>query len=101
MISPLNFRSSLRSHIFKTRACVYNIPYKGASVKGAKCLSESVTEVGADASQCGLPKGGEGRILDEFVAVTGYHRKSAIRALTRKAKATDRRGRPRIYTGTR
>jgi len=38
------------------------------------------------------------RILDEFVAVTGYHRKSAIRALTRKAKATDRRGRPRIYT---
>ena len=38
------------------------------------------------------------RILDEFVAVTGYHRKSAIRAFTRKAKATDRRGWPRIYT---
>ena len=40
----------------------------------------------------------KGRILDEFVALTGYHRKSAIRALTRRPKITDRRGRPRTYT---
>jgi len=29
-------------------------------------------------------KKGKGRILDEFVNVTGYHRKSAIRLLRRK-----------------
>jgi len=39
-------------------------------------------------------------ILNEFVALTGYHRKSAIRLLRhgRKPKHLDRRGRPRIYT---
>jgi len=37
------------------------------------------------------------KILDEFVALTGYHRKSAIRALTRKPKPGDLRGRPRTY----
>jgi len=38
------------------------------------------------------------KILDEFVALTGYHRKAAIRAFRRKPRATDRRGRPRMYT---
>ena len=39
-------------------------------------------------------------ILDEFVALTGYHRKAAIRVLRkgRKPKRWDRRGRPKIYT---
>ena len=40
------------------------------------------------------------RILDEFVALTGYHRKAAIRVLRngRKPKEWSRRGRPRVYT---
>ena len=40
------------------------------------------------------------QILDEFVALTGYHRKAAIRVLRkgRKPVAWDRRGRPRQYT---
>ena len=40
------------------------------------------------------------RILNEFVAITGYHRKSAIRLPRngRKPKHLDRRGRPRVYT---
>lgn len=40
------------------------------------------------------------KILDEFVALTGYHRKAAIRLLRkgRKPQRWDRRGRPRIYT---
>jgi len=39
-------------------------------------------------------------ILNEFVVLTGYHRKSAIRLLRngRKPKHLDRRGRPRIHT---
>ena len=41
---------------------------------------------------------GKTKILDEFVALTGYHRKAAIRAFKRKPKAKDRRGRPRVYT---
>jgi len=42
----------------------------------------------------------KGRILDEFVALTGYHRKSAIRLLRHgyRPKHLDRRGRPRVYT---
>ena len=41
----------------------------------------------------------KGRILDEFVNVTGYHRKSAIRLLRRKRRGIPwrRRGRPRQY----
>jgi len=37
-------------------------------------------------------------ILNEFMALTGYHRKPAIRLLRngRKPKHLDRRGRPRI-----
>ncbi len=40
------------------------------------------------------------QILDEFVALTGYHRKSAIRLLVNghKPKSRDRRGRPSVYT---
>ncbi len=41
-----------------------------------------------------------GRLLDEFVEVTGYHRKSAIRLLRGNeggAGARGRRGRPREY----
>jgi len=38
------------------------------------------------------------RILDEFVAVTGYHRKHAIRVLNgREAKRQQRRSRTRLY----
>jgi len=45
-------------------------------------------------------RGDKTRILDEFVALTGYHRKAAIRVLRngRKPDAWDRRGRPPIYT---
>ena len=41
----------------------------------------------------------KGRILDEFIQVTGYHRKSAIRLLHRKGsqKREQRRGRRRRY----
>jgi len=41
------------------------------------------------------------RILDEFCATTGYHRKSAIRLLCQKPKPQSgkRRGRPPIYVG--
>lgn len=42
----------------------------------------------------------KGVILDEFVAVTGLHRKSAIRLLRRGyAQRRPGRGRPRLYTG--
>ena len=39
------------------------------------------------------------RILDEFVAVTGYHRKHAIRVLAHRSNSTnlDRQARPRLY----
>ena len=41
------------------------------------------------------------RILDEFVAVTGLHRKSAIRALRQGyQRGAERRGRRRTYTGS-
>ena len=40
----------------------------------------------------------KGKILDEFVKVTGYHRKAAIRLLRRsKAQQVMRRGRPACY----
>jgi hypothetical protein len=41
----------------------------------------------------------KGRILDEFVKVTGYHRKAAIRLLRRSGRkqAVTRRGRPAKY----
>jgi len=44
-------------------------------------------------------KKGKGRILDEFVSNTGYHRKSAIRVLgcRRSTKKVNRRGRPKKY----
>jgi hypothetical protein len=39
------------------------------------------------------------RILDEFVAITGYHRKYATRLLKHalKAQRKERRGRPKVY----
>ena len=37
------------------------------------------------------------RILDEFVAVSGYHRKHAIRLLRSAARAADQRGRAPVY----
>jgi hypothetical protein len=39
-------------------------------------------------------------ILDQFVALNGYHRKSAIRLFQKGMwpKTTDRRGRPQVYT---
>jgi hypothetical protein len=42
------------------------------------------------------------KVLDEFVRVTGYHRKSAIRALNRPAhvKRIGKRGRPKKYKST-
>ncbi len=40
------------------------------------------------------------RILDEFVAVTGLHRKSALRTLRQGyQRGREQRGRPRTYTG--
>jgi len=40
----------------------------------------------------------KGRILDELKHLTGYHRKSLIRALSRRSTGKGRRGRPRTYT---
>jgi hypothetical protein len=41
----------------------------------------------------------KGKILDEFIKVTGYHRKSAIRVLLKIAKSPhSRRGRPSSYS---
>lgn len=41
------------------------------------------------------------KILDEFVATTGFHRKHAIRALRQEYQSgRERRGRGRTYTGT-
>jgi len=46
-------------------------------------------------------KAEKGRILDEFVADTGYHRKHAIRLLKHgiPERQRERRGRPRTYMG--
>lgn len=46
-------------------------------------------------------KAEKGRILDEFVVTTGYHRKHAIRLLKHglAARQHERRGRKRTYTG--
>jgi len=45
-------------------------------------------------------RGDKTRIGDEFVALTGYHRKAAIRVFRngRRPKGRDRRGRPRVYS---
>ena len=42
----------------------------------------------------------KGELLDEFTAVTGYHRKSAVRLLSGRSRATrsQRMGRPRRYS---
>ena len=41
------------------------------------------------------------RILDEFVAVTGMHRKASIRCLRQQNQPKrERRGRQKIYTGS-
>jgi len=44
-------------------------------------------------------KEGKGKILDEFIKVTGYHRKAAIRLLRQgdRNKVKGKRGRPRQY----
>lgn len=49
----------------------------------------------------GASKKEKGKILDEFVAVVGCHRKSAARLLGRKSgqKSSGKRGRPRQYAG--
>ena len=46
-------------------------------------------------------KAGKGRILDEFIAATGYHRKYAIRLLRhgRKPKGLKKKGRKKKYQG--
>lgn len=45
----------------------------------------------------GAPKGERGRLLDEFCAVTGYHRKAAVRVLRHPPRGPTGRGRPRQY----
>jgi len=45
----------------------------------------------------GAPPMDKTRILDEFVALTGYHRKHAIRVLREEASATETRARNRLY----
>jgi len=46
-------------------------------------------------------KGGKKQILDEFVAITGFHRKHAIRVLGHRPKPQGykKRGKQRVYTG--
>jgi hypothetical protein len=41
--------------------------------------------------------GDRGRILDEFVAVTGYHRKHAIRVLSDAPSESPKASRTRLY----
>ena len=44
-------------------------------------------------------RGRKSQILDEFVAVTGFHRKAAIRRLVgRRRRSGKRQGRPPVYT---
>lgn len=43
------------------------------------------------------PPGEKAKILDEFVALTGYHRKHAIRVLREEAGAKETRARNRLY----
>ena len=45
----------------------------------------------------GADRGAKGRLLDEMCAVTGWHRKAVIRAISRKpaARVPQRRGRAR------
>lgn len=45
-------------------------------------------------------KGGKTKILDEFVAASGLHRKAAVRLLNRERKRGNvkRPGRPRLYS---
>ncbi len=45
----------------------------------------------------GAPPMDKAKILDEFVALTGYHRKHAIRVLRDEASATETRARKRLY----
>jgi len=47
-------------------------------------------------------KKGKGKILDEFIQVTRYHRKAAIRLLHRvnKPSTSNKRGRPRQYSAS-
>jgi hypothetical protein len=45
----------------------------------------------------GAVVGDKVKILDEFVALTGYHRKHAIRILREKVVSKEKRGRDRLY----
>ena len=95
-----------------------------ARVNNPKCLIMHLTEAGNVASEEVLPKGGgkvtresiweyaeavrpryrragkeeRGRILAEFCETIGYHRKSAVRLLSRRiARPVGRRGRTAVY----
>ena len=45
----------------------------------------------------GAVVGDKVKILDEFVALTGYHRKHAIRILRERVASKEKRGRDRLY----
>src|SRR5512139_2553201 len=69
--------------------------------KGGDMTSKSIQEYTVIMRQRYIKAGKKekGKILDEFIKVTGYHRKSAVRVLLKRAKPPiSRRGRPASYS---
>jgi transposase InsO family protein len=67
---------------------------------GGNLTRESITEYAAAVRPryAKARRSERGRILDEFCATTGYHRKAAIRLLNRRGRPlVERRGRPAVY----
>ena len=108
--NPLNLHNSTKGHVVSTDRSAslkmlskageipHNIGYQRR--KEEKVTRKSIEElITAWRARYHKAKHKEKtKILDEFVALIGYHRKAAIRALGRKPRSKDRRGRPRVYT---
>ena len=69
-----------------------DIMKKGLSMSARK---EIIATIRARYQEASRPK--KGRILDEFVMTTGYHRKHALRLMAGRQKTRERRPRVRVY----